>query len=374
MAVINTPNMSLPVPVVGQENGPFYARDVNSCFSILDAHTHSAGSGVQITPDGLNINSTLPFGGNFATGLGGLTLVGSVTTAINTIYETTVGDLHYINASGLDIQITNSTGVAVTPTSIPGLVAPASVEYIPASSTFVWQSNIGIAANMDFGAAILRNLSPNSTFALTLQPPTLTSNYTITLPALPPTTSLMALDSSGNISAPFSISGGLNASVLTPGSITVTQMGANSVGSVQIINGSISGPQLVNNINMPGDTVQENGKNVIVSNTNAAASLALVRATIARTGGIVSGEGFTIARTGGASLGFPGRWTVTFTTPFADIPAMTGNSQNTGLPTDDIILWFVRVTAADADILVFDGQVGSSQDSPFSFVAIGQRT
>lgn len=233
--------MSLPVPVAGQEGGPQYAADVNGCMTIIDAHTHSPGSGVQITPDGLNINSSLSFGNNFAINMAALTLVPqNSVTAVNTIYETNAGDLHYINSAGLDIQITNGTGVAVTPTSIPGLVSPASVAYVPGSSTFVWQSNTSIAANMDFGSALLRNLSPNSTFALTLAPPTLSSNYTITLPSLPGSTSLMALDSSGNISAPYSISGGLNASVLTPQSVTATQIANNTITSTQIAVGGIT--------------------------------------------------------------------------------------------------------------------------------------
>lgn len=244
MAVINSPNMNLPIPAVGTEAGPLYAADINGSLTIVDQHNHSAGQGVQITPDGLNINAALSFGNNIAIDIAALTLFPNAQSTINTVYETAAGDLHYINSSGLDIQITNGTGVAVTPTSIPGLVAPASASYVPGSSTFVWQSNTSIAANMDFGAAIMRNLSPNSTFSLTLQPPTLTSNYTITLPALPPSTSLMALDSSGNISAPYSISGGLNASVLTPNSITATQIANNVITFQQIANNTITSTQI----------------------------------------------------------------------------------------------------------------------------------
>ena len=49
--------MSLPVPGVGNEDGPQWATDLNNCLGILDQHNHSSGSGVQINPGGLNLNS-----------------------------------------------------------------------------------------------------------------------------------------------------------------------------------------------------------------------------------------------------------------------------------------------------------------------------
>lgn len=319
MAVISSPNMLLPIPVVGTEAGPLYAKDINNSLTIVDQHDHSAGSGVPITPDGLNINASLTFNNQAAINLASVTLVGQTITSLNTVYETTVGDLHYINSSGLDIQITNSTGVAVTPTAIPGLVAPASVEYIPLASTFVWQSDTGIAADMDFGSAIMRNLSPDSTFALTLQPPTLSSDYTITLPTLPGTASLMALDSSGNITAPYSISGGLNASVLTPGSITSTQIAPQGVSSSNILNNSITTTQINSaagitnsqlataNVVRSGtgqsftfttNSYQSTGITVTISTPNARPVMLTLQ------GGIAGGSPANIALTGNGQLGF----------------------------------------------------------------------
>ena len=57
-------DMNLPIPVVGVDPGPDWALNINSCLTIIDSHDHSCGKGVQITPNGLNINSTLTVNGN----------------------------------------------------------------------------------------------------------------------------------------------------------------------------------------------------------------------------------------------------------------------------------------------------------------------
>jgi hypothetical protein len=210
MAVTNSPNMSLPVPVVGQEAGPQYAQDVNDSLAILDQHNHSAGSGVQITPAGINITTALSFNSNAAINLTGLTLVARGTTpAAGTIYQAADGFLWYVNGiTGNAIQITNAGGVAGSPGSIANLTPPASASYVAASSSFVWQSDINTAANMDFGSATLRDLSPNSTYGYTLNPPTgLGSNISINLPSLPSSQKIMTLDAAGNMAAPYTVDG-----------------------------------------------------------------------------------------------------------------------------------------------------------------------
>lgn len=234
-----SPNMSLIVPGVGTEAGPQYAIDIDMDLSIIDQHTHAPGSGVLITPNAININTALTFNSNFATSIAGLTLVAQGSTpAINTVYESGV-DLYFVDGVGNNVRITQSGGVAGSPGSISNLTAPASASYVSGSSTFVWQSNTSIAANMDFGAAILRNLSPNSTYALTLQPPaSLSNNYTITLPTLPASLSLVALDTSGNLSAPAVYP--LVSASLAANSVTSTQIAANAVTTSAIANSAVT--------------------------------------------------------------------------------------------------------------------------------------
>jgi hypothetical protein len=200
-------NMNLIIPTVGATPGPEFASEINNSLTLIDSHDHTTGKGVQITPGGMNINSTLIFNNNFASQLAGLTLLAQSTTpsATSTIYSSG-DDLYYVDGIGNNIRITASGGIAGTPGSITGLTSPATASYITGSSTFQFRSNGTIAANMDIGSILLRNLSPNSTFALTLSPSDgLTSNYTIKLPTIPSVQSIVTLDASGNMTAPWTV-------------------------------------------------------------------------------------------------------------------------------------------------------------------------
>lgn len=64
-----TPNMGMDLPQVGVTTGPQWATMIDDAFDIVDAHDHSSGKGVQITPNGLNIDSDLSFQSNDATNL-----------------------------------------------------------------------------------------------------------------------------------------------------------------------------------------------------------------------------------------------------------------------------------------------------------------
>lgn len=204
----NSPNMNLPVPGVGLTDGPQYATDVNNCLTLLDQHDHSPGKGVQITPAGLNITSDLPININ------NLTLVRSVRFSpqaaplagpsdLGCLYESGV-DLYYNDGSGNQVRITQSGGVAGSPGSIANLTSPASASYVALSKTFVWQSDALTPANLDAGSLILRNIVSGSD-GLTLSPPTLVSDYTLTLPFIPGSTKLMTLDASGVMAATLGV-------------------------------------------------------------------------------------------------------------------------------------------------------------------------
>lgn len=56
-----TPNMNLVLPDVLLTPGPTYANLINTAQAAIDAHDHSSGKGVRITPSGLNISSDLSF-------------------------------------------------------------------------------------------------------------------------------------------------------------------------------------------------------------------------------------------------------------------------------------------------------------------------
>lgn len=203
-----TPNMGLTLPTVGVTAGPQYATDINNALTIIDSHDHTPGSGSAIPSTGLNINADLSFQGNNATVLRSTRFsaqpsVINAATDLNCLSVSGV-DLYYNDGNGNQIRITQSGGVAGSPGSIASLASPASATYVSASDKFVWQSDANTSADMDFGSAIMRNNTPSS-FALTLEPPLLGSNYTITLPALPASQKIMTLDASGNMTAPYSV-------------------------------------------------------------------------------------------------------------------------------------------------------------------------
>ena len=207
---IPSANMNMPVPVVGVDPGPDYATDVNQCITILDAHDHSAGYGVQITPAGLNINADLSMQSN------DLILIRSTRwdaqgaalsdpSDLGCAYVNGV-DLYFNDMNGNQIQITSGGAVAGTPGSISGLVSPASASYVGGSGTFVWKSTATTPANLDCAAITIREqvASPNG---ITIESPSsLGANYTMVLPtALPAGQRFMTLDNGGNIAASWNV-------------------------------------------------------------------------------------------------------------------------------------------------------------------------
>lgn len=204
-----TPNMSLVVPIVGQEPGPDWASDLNSSLTILDAHTHNPGSGVQITPSGININTDLTYNNaNNAIGLRSVRLFPQVSpiggaSDLGCIYEAGV-DLYYNDGAGNQIRITQSGSVAGSAGTITGLPSgTASASYSAGSGTFVFQQSTSTAANLDVGSIIVRYPGSYPTpagNAIVIEAPTsLASSYAIVLPSLPPQTEVMILSTVGVI-------------------------------------------------------------------------------------------------------------------------------------------------------------------------------
>jgi hypothetical protein len=256
MAITTSPNMLLPVPIVGQEAGPQYAIDIDSCLSLIDTHDHSPGKGVQITNAGLNITSALTINSNSLINARSVlftpqTLFTSPSDN-GSIYEAANGDLYYRGAigagAGINIQLTSGSTIAGTPGNISGLVSPASASYNPGASTFTFQSNTNTAANIDGGSFILRDITSGSN-GITISPPSgLAANYTLTLPAATPAQQdFMTMDSAGNIAAlwhPDNTTLVVTSNVLSVGTVQLANMGASSVGTSQIVANSITNAKL----------------------------------------------------------------------------------------------------------------------------------
>ncbi len=201
---VTSPNMSLPVPVVGTDPGPDWANNVNSCLSIIDGHNHTAGSGVPITPAAININTDLPLNGNNLTSIrtarfSPQSSTPSLPADLGCLYEGGV-DLYYIDGAGNNIRLTQSgspSGATGTITGLPSGTASASF----AASTFTFQSATSTPANMNVGPVTIGNNVPSS-FGVTIAPNIgIGANYNLFLPVALPASGAQALsvDSSGNI-------------------------------------------------------------------------------------------------------------------------------------------------------------------------------
>lgn len=236
--VIITPNMNLPNPVPSVDPGPDYANNLSNSLSIVDVHTHIPGQGIQIPPDGLDINSDLTFQNNNATDLRSTrfqaqpsALAGAAD--LGSLYVVGV-DLFYNDKSGNQIRITSGGSVNAGSGSISGLPSgTASASF--GGGTFVFQSATSTSANIDVGSVILRNNTINSK-GLTLQPPSaMAANYSVTLPAIPGGTSFLSIDTSGNISGSIATAGGITGS-----NIAATTITGSNIASATITQGNMA--------------------------------------------------------------------------------------------------------------------------------------
>lgn len=220
------PNMGFPNPIPGVDAGPDYANNIQTSLTTIGAHNHSAGNGILINPNGININSDLPMNGN------NLTIVKTVnySNQVSTIPAVApnlgctyvaIGELTYNDEAGNIVQITKNGSVNAGAGSISGLPSgTASASY--SAGTFIWQSATNTPANLDAGSVIFRNNTANSK-GVTLSPVnSLGSNYQLFLPQIPGSTSLVTLDSSGNFGAsvPYPLTG----SSIATNSITRTNI------------------------------------------------------------------------------------------------------------------------------------------------------
>lgn len=239
MPINISPNMLLPIPVIGQEASPQWAADLNNSLTLVDQHNHTPGYGVPIPAAGLNITSDLTLNNSNLINIKSLRmipqsiLVGA--SDLDCLFVNGV-DLYYNDGVGNHVRITQSGGVAGSPGSISNLTSPASASYVAGTQTFVWQSDANTPANMDNASIILRNLVANS-FGLTLNPPSaMGSNFSLTLPNLPSSQKIMTLDASGNMAGAYLVDNSsieVNANIIRvkAGGIQQTMLAARTTGT-----------------------------------------------------------------------------------------------------------------------------------------------
>lgn len=210
MSFVLSPNMNLPIPGVGTEAGPQYAFDINSALTLIDQHNHTPGYGEQIPSAGLNINSALTFNNQQAIDLQAtvFTPQSSVST-LNALYVSGI-DLYFNDGNGDPaIQITKNGAVNATSSGI--VSGTASAGFV--TGVLVVDSAPNTPADIQVGSVLLGNTVALSNF-LTLSPPAaMASNFTITLPNLPASTSFLTIDTSGNVADNVSLTAGITRSM-----------------------------------------------------------------------------------------------------------------------------------------------------------------
>jgi hypothetical protein len=226
------PVMNLVLPTPGSDPGPDYANNQNQDLLIIASHTHGPGSGVQVTPTGLNINTNLPFNNNSATGLFGVQFSLSTSSSLTRFLYTApqsgggIDDLFYNDGAGNVIALTKAGLVNATIASLPG------ESY--AGGTFTWKQGSGSTtpANFDIGSVTIRPNTAGTTNGVVLGPPSgISSLYNLQLPPVPGVTSFVTIDSSGNINPGPALAAGISTTNIANQSITQIKLAPKTTGS-----------------------------------------------------------------------------------------------------------------------------------------------
>ncbi len=203
--VVISPNMNLPVPIVGVDAGPDWATNNNACLNAIDSHNHTSGQGVPITPDALDISSDLTFQGNNATNLKSARFTAQLTplagaSDLGCVYVSGV-DLYYNDENGNQIRITTGGNVNAGAGSITGLPSgTASVAFAAATYTFLSATNTG--ATLSAGPVAIGSTTASAKQTTLASNAAQAANIALVLPTTAPSVinSVMSSDSSGNMS------------------------------------------------------------------------------------------------------------------------------------------------------------------------------
>lgn len=367
---IVTPNMNLPNPVPGVDPGPDYADNLQSSLNVLDQHNHAPGSGVQITPAGININSTLAFNNNPATGLAYVNITtqgGSVPAPVN--YSAYFSGLEFFVKDGAGNAVQITTGGAVNATSSGISSGTNTASFV--GSTLVVNANTNTPANIQAASILLGNNIVSSNY-VTLSPVnSLGSSYSLVLPLLPAANgTFVQLDTSGNFSATTTVDNSTlevssNSLRVKPGGITNTQIASFTISGGNIALGTIVGANLVSNIALPGTGVTIGGQKAILATESASSPNKVIFGFLASGGGS-SAAGYTQVRN---SLG---NYTVTFSAGnlFGDTPSVT----LTGISTGGFTIFCQLASTPSTtgfSYLTYGNSTTALADANVNFMAIG---
>jgi len=234
--------MALTLPTVGPAGtlGPEWADVLNAAFDEIDAHDHTTGKGIKITPSAINVNASFSFQTYPITSLGYVKFVNQVATQSDytTVYAKN-GDLYWKNASGVDVQIT--TGSTINVAGVGGIggdytVSSAQLNYTIAGTSFSFKQSATVTADLSGGSIFITENVVSGKYAKIAVPAGLVANYNLTLPAaLPVSKKIVTMTSSGVIEADYDVD---NASIeVNAGTVRVRDSG---ITTAKLNNGAVT--------------------------------------------------------------------------------------------------------------------------------------
>ncbi len=389
---VQTPNMALIIPQVGVDTGITWENSVNLNSQIIDAHNHTPGSGVLITPEAISINSDFPFNDFNAISLRSTRFqvqpsALSGASDLGCLYVSGI-DLYYNDASGNQIKITSGGTVNATASGISSGTASASF----VSSILTVLAASSTPASIQGGSYFMGNTGTSGSNYLTLEPPNpISSSYSLIFPTVPAQTNVMTLSSSGTMSSvTFDTVGqtmtsvGANAIGVSMNSTganaigaSMTATGANAVGNS--INSGSTAISIVNNIaaginsTAAGNILQSNlpyaslaGKITTVGPArpgSGAGRLMIYRGSISSIGGINGGEGFTVANPS------TGVYNFSLSVAYADTYTVVATPINSSG-----LIYFSVVLSSSTTFTITAQNIGGPSSVAFGFMCIGAST
>lgn len=205
------PNMSLVLPTRGAPGSGLWADALDAALALLDAHDHTSGKGARVPTAGINVNADLTFGGLYApTNLHRLSFASVAALAANNkslFVSSADNELYWRSNAGTNVKMTlnGALNVAAFTGGIGGdyAAAGASLAFDDSNKRYTFKD--GAAAWARLAAGDLRLFETGTTESLFVglaAPAALAGSYTITMPlAVPGSTSLVSMDSSGVLTA-----------------------------------------------------------------------------------------------------------------------------------------------------------------------------
>jgi len=241
------PNMSIVLPSLGGDAG-IWDDEINAALTILDAHDHTSGKGPRVPTAGLNINADLTFAGFTATNLGKIafsTIAAPSSGSKNLFVNTADNELYWRTNGGTNVKLTN--GTSINTTLVGGIVGDyssvgAEVAYDDANDRYTFKQQ-GTKPWARIACGPVRIFEFNTTESVFVElavAAALGASYTVTYPAaLPGSTSLVTIDSSGNLIYTRSPTID-NLTVATGGAVTLSGTTTISVGGTSTLTGAVT--------------------------------------------------------------------------------------------------------------------------------------